>query len=436
MAPHVRIPRLRIPRGRDHRGADPRRDASQQVSQWPDHALVRARQLDPLGAERALVLVQPVHRLAFLRLVPRAGDIDAAEVHLGRMLADRQLDRPPAQEVERAGVRLASIRPVARERRREPAPVAVQHETGNRRAVLIGGLEQDRNRGAKARVVQSRNDAREPRAKCRRSPVWTGELVEPRERNVGRVGRRDEIGRVRLGARCRGVVPDDAQPALCLADPLTGRFRDVLERRFLVRAAAERDRQPVARRLDLLNRMEADAVEGLAVAARRDLGIGGNDVHAAVPEIVGHALEPCDRVLETVRGHRPPWQVRARATHQRPRPDEREHSRVVGADEVPRLPAAGRAVLGPLARLQHVAALGSDRPVVPGPELLGGRGAVLDHAAIIRRAGAGDREGCPPGSAAPAPAARARRRDTPLPGEGGERRLDKDPELAAQAFGI
>ena len=51
-----------------------------------------------------LVLVQAVHRLALARLAARAGDVHAAEVHLVTSLANRQLDRPPAEQVEGAGV--------------------------------------------------------------------------------------------------------------------------------------------------------------------------------------------------------------------------------------------------------------------------------------------------------------------------------------------
>src|SRR5258707_4186996 len=93
-------------------------NATGEVAGRANHAFVCAGQGDPLGAEGALVLVQAEHRLARLRLVTGAGDVDPTEIHLHRILADCELDRTPAQEMERAGVLLARIGPVAGERGR------------------------------------------------------------------------------------------------------------------------------------------------------------------------------------------------------------------------------------------------------------------------------------------------------------------------------
>jgi hypothetical protein len=50
------------------------------------------------------VLVQAPHLLALARLAPGTRDVDPAEVHLRAAFAEGDLDRPPAEEVERAGM--------------------------------------------------------------------------------------------------------------------------------------------------------------------------------------------------------------------------------------------------------------------------------------------------------------------------------------------
>ena len=66
-------------------------------------ALERAGLGDPDGPERSLVLVQAVHRLAGLWLVPGARDIDSPKVELARPTTDGELESPPAEEVETPG---------------------------------------------------------------------------------------------------------------------------------------------------------------------------------------------------------------------------------------------------------------------------------------------------------------------------------------------
>src|SRR4051794_16917050 len=89
-----------------------------------------ARQLQPLATERAFVLVEPVQLVALLRLVPCAFDVDAPEVHLGAAFTDRELDRAPAKQMERSGVRFAGRSMVARVDRRESATVAIHDQAG------------------------------------------------------------------------------------------------------------------------------------------------------------------------------------------------------------------------------------------------------------------------------------------------------------------
>ena len=82
-----------------------------QVAARIEDALVRPAELEPLAAERQLVLVEAVERAALAWFPARAGDVHPSEVHLGAALADGQLDRAPAEEVERPrGARRGSPR--------------------------------------------------------------------------------------------------------------------------------------------------------------------------------------------------------------------------------------------------------------------------------------------------------------------------------------
>ena len=146
------------------RGRDSSARPGRRGSGWPDHPLVGAGQLDPLGPERALVLVQAVHRLALARLAARAGDVDAAEVHLGAPLADRELDRAPAEQVGRArdGRRGSAL--VAGVDGREALAVAVQEQAGQRIAPrVVAGLEVDEVAGRDAPPSTSRRTTRAAR---------------------------------------------------------------------------------------------------------------------------------------------------------------------------------------------------------------------------------------------------------------------------------
>ena len=89
------------------------RPAGREVATRIEDALVRPAELEPLATERQLVLVQAVERAALAGFPARAGDVHASEVHLGAALADGQLDRTPAEEVEGPGcsARLAAWSP-------------------------------------------------------------------------------------------------------------------------------------------------------------------------------------------------------------------------------------------------------------------------------------------------------------------------------------
>ena len=102
-----------------------------------------------------------------------AGDVHAAEVHLAAPLADRELDRPPAQEVERA----RDGRPGApRGRPSGPSRGGRRGGTGSgRRSGSLGRVRAPRGRRggrpASAARHQATNGSRGPNVNWRRSPV-------------------------------------------------------------------------------------------------------------------------------------------------------------------------------------------------------------------------------------------------------------------------
>src|SRR4029078_11015847 len=106
-----------------------------------EHPLVGAAQLEPLPAERDLMLIQAPHLVAFRGLTPGAGHAAAPEIHLRSTLPDRELDRPPAEEVERSGMVLAGRGMIAGVDGRQPFAVAVQDETRERNGVGANALE-------------------------------------------------------------------------------------------------------------------------------------------------------------------------------------------------------------------------------------------------------------------------------------------------------
>ena len=181
------------------------------------------------------MLVQPEHRLALHRFVARASDVDSTEIHLDRILADRQLDRAPAQQMERTGVRSARVRSVAGERGREAAAVPIDHQSSHWRglAPVIDCQQQHEVAGSERprRPVQERRAG----AECKVPSIGRleRELVEPPERHLRCLGRDGDIviGAGMLRAIGRGsVVADDRESvALGLADALPGGLGNVLE---------------------------------------------------------------------------------------------------------------------------------------------------------------------------------------------------------------
>ena len=150
--------------------------APEPVAARVEDPLVGAGELEPAAAERALVLVQAPHRLALGRLArgrpatstpPRSISVAA--------LADRELDRPPAEEVERARV----VAP-ARRRGRPSGRWRAARRGGTGRGPASGvagrgvgaGLEVDEVAGAERGAPPGdERGSRGPNVKWRRSPV-------------------------------------------------------------------------------------------------------------------------------------------------------------------------------------------------------------------------------------------------------------------------
>ena len=141
--------------------------------------------------------------------------------------------------------------------------------------------------------------------------------------------------------------------------------------RLLV-GAGERQAHPVAGRLDLLDRMEADRRQPGGVAGvGGDLGIGRHDGHALLREVIDEGAEPLRDLLGRLPGRdRAARDVRRPAADDRQRPAQDEDRGAVLVDQLIRLPAGAAAVLGPGGGLEDVAADDVDGPLVPIAQLL------------------------------------------------------------------
>ena len=81
------------------------------------------------------------------------------------------------------------------------------------------------------------------------------------------------------------MADHDQRRAFGGTDPLTRRLRDMAEGEHLVDAVVQRQRDPVARRLDLLDRREAGGPDGRheGLVRGRDLRVRGDDIDARSP---------------------------------------------------------------------------------------------------------------------------------------------------------
>ena len=204
-------------------------------------------------------------------------------------------------------------------------------------------------------------------------PGLEEEVVEPIEGGGVGLGRRHEplTRAARIDARV--VAHDRDLGLLGAADPLPGGLRDPLEDGRLVDAGRERQRDAVARGLDLLDGMEAGRLDRGAEGALGvgDLGVRGDHVDPLPRQRVA------DRDQARGEGrrigahrHRAARHVRAAAADHRPATAQGERSTAIVADEEPWPPSRRPAVFGPRERLVDVAAGRIDRPGVPVGEFL------------------------------------------------------------------
>ena len=148
------------------------------------------------------------------------------------------------------------------------------------------------------------------------------------------------------------------------------------EGEHLVHAVVQRQRDPVARRLDLLDRLEPRGVDrGHEPGVRgRDLGVRGHDIDAGRGQGVAHRdLAGGERGPVRTDRRRASRDVRAAAPDERPPAFQAQHPGPVLEHEVPRPPAGRTPVLGPGPRLVDVPARRIDGPGVPVVELGGDR---------------------------------------------------------------
>ena len=364
----------------------PAGQAADLVAARVEDAFVRPGQRQPLSAERLLVLVEPVERIAFLRLGAGAGHVHAAEVHLAASLADRELDRTPAQEVQRARVRLPDGVVVAGVDRRQATAVAIEDQAREWLAPGIAGARLEIDEVSRAEGRRPPGDERRARTEREMAPLpgLEEEIVETIQGDLGGFGRGEEAlpCPTRIGA---GVMADDPDlGALGAADPLAGRLGDRLEDGRLVGTAAERKRDPVTRRLDLLDLVEPRGLDRAAEPGLRvgDLGVRGDDVDPVGREVVGQGDDARRECLCVgVDRSRPTRDVGAAATDERPRPGQRECPPTGVIDEEARPPARRLAMGRPGPRLIDVPAGRIDGAGVPVLELAGSRVAQVQSAA-------------------------------------------------------
>src|SRR5439155_856394 len=143
---------------------------------------------------------------------------------LASVLADRQLDRPPAEEVQRTRMVATGRRMIARVDGRQPFAVAVQDESGLRRPVRGSGLEVDEMTGPQRRPPPGEIRVARPEAELTPLAGLEKQVVEPIQGDLGRLRRgREAVADARR--RDAAIVPDDGRAVVVgLADPLADDF--------------------------------------------------------------------------------------------------------------------------------------------------------------------------------------------------------------------
>ena len=346
----------------------------------PRDALLRPRERHPRRAERLLVLVQAVGRLALDR---RTG----ARRRRRRRRGPSRSAAPRARARSRASAGGAS-RPGGRGGARR----------GRRSARSTGAARGDTGRGRRARRRRPRPRApRGRRGGPRRAPGSTSvtnslgprepepapvagraqQVVEPTERRA-RPARSRGRGPLERPGRVRVPAHDDDPVALGAADPLPRRLRDAVHHRRPRPSGRQRRPHPMPRGLDLGDGVEARGPErrGVRRVVGRDLGIGGDDVDPRV----GRGAPPA---RPAPRRPSPPGPVARprRAATTGPRGTYAEPPPTIGHGRTStsaRVSPTARnrgcqparlAMARPCPRLEDVAALDVDRRGVPAVEL-------------------------------------------------------------------
>ncbi len=335
-------------------------------------------QLDPLGrrttpcAGRGRTSARPSPWLA-----PRARHVGATEVHLGAAAPGSRAGSPASAggAARRGGSpRLGAI---ARVDGREPPAVAVQDQAGQRLGSAVARLEIGRGGLPRAPSPPGDELAARPEAEVATLAGLEEEVVEAVEGGLGGLVRRGEAiarsPRRRSGASWRTTRMPlfSAFRIRCRVD-----FAIAGEDGLLVGPLVERQRDPVPRRLDLLDRAKAGGRDPFAVAVvgGGNLGIGRERRrHPRLRAIRRSRSSRPAIVAPSPTGDGTPGQVAARAADERPWPEQGERPRAIVADEEARPPAGPGAMLGPGARLVDVASRSIDRGRVPVGELRVGR---------------------------------------------------------------
>jgi hypothetical protein len=209
--------------------------------------------------------------------------------------------------------------------------VAIEDQPASRLAPHPARLEVDEVARAERRRHHATNGAR---GRTRNGAAPRSRAGDRRtvEGALGGSAGREPSPAHRSGA---GVVANDAISRVSAPpDPLAGRLGDRLED-GVSSAPAERQRDPVARRLDLLDRLEPGGLDraaepGLGV---RDLGVRGDDVDPSAAR--GRRWRPgAPRApARRRRPARPARDIRAPTTDQRPPPGQSQRPPTGVVDE-------------------------------------------------------------------------------------------------------
>ena len=201
-------------------------------------------------------------------------------------------------------MRLADGVVVARVDGREAAAVAIQDEPGERlarRRIAGARLEVDEVAGGERRRPPGRRTTRAVRTRNGAAPRSRAAGRRSVEGDPARLGRGQEALPCPVAGSTRASWRTTPTPGpFGAADPLARRLGDRLEDRVLIGAGTERQRDPVARRLDLLDRVEARrprSPRGTPVSAS---GTSGSAATTSIPSAASSSPIATRRAARTV----------------------------------------------------------------------------------------------------------------------------------------